>query len=180
MIKEKKYKIEIDCGSPFVEVFKDIPVLKIWYFIQAYPEYKKYVDPNCNRGLRVYKHCKVGFTALWKLVDALTYTLCSSPCNLKRDMKDLHDNFGVNISSEMYKYLYNDGKGGLRMVNMYRLNDRGVALRYKLQCEPYPAEELEKKDRIQQKKYLKAVEMSKKLLADYNNWEIESAVAHLE
>lgn len=179
MIKEKRYKIEIDTGSPDVCVLKDVPTLHLWGFLRAYPEYKKYADDNCNRPISVHKKCKVGSTALWKLVDALTYSMGSYPINIRRDAKDLKSNFGVNIATDMYRYLTWE-KSYDKKLKMYKLNSEGEDLRYKLMHEGYPMEALCKADRKQEKKYLQAIEDAKKVVYDYNNWDVEQSLEVLK
>lgn len=179
MIKEKRYKIEIDTTSPAVCVLKNVPYHRLWEFLRAYPEYKKYADVNCNRPIYVYKKCKVGTTALWKLVDALTYSMCGCPTNIRRDAKDLKRNFGVNIATDMYRYL------GWEMsydkkLKMYKLNSYGEDLRARLKHEAYPMEALCKADRKQERKYLQAIEDAKKVTVDYYNWDIESSLESLK
>ena len=175
MLKEKRYKIEIDTASPAVCVLKDVPYFRLWEFLRAYPEYKKYADAN----FYVYKKCKVGTTALWKLVDALTYSMCSCSTNIRRDAKDLKSNFGVNIATGMYKYLSWEMSYD-KKVKMYKLNSLGENLRVKLKHEDYPMEALCKADRKQERKYLQAVEASKKVLYDYNNWDVEQSLTVLK
>ena len=179
MIKEKRYKIEIDMGSPDVCVLKDVPILRLWEFLRAYPEYRKYADDNCNRPISVHKKCKVGSTALWKLVDALTYSMGSYATNIRRDAKDLKSNFGVNLAAGMYRYLTWE-KSYDKKLKMYKLNSEGEDLRYKLMHEAYPMEALCKADRRQEKKYLQAVEDAKKVTVDYYNWDIESSLESLK
>lgn len=179
MIKEKRYKIEIDTDSPAVCVLGDLPYLNIWRFVHAYPEYKKYTDMNCNRPITVYQKCKVGTTALWKLVDALTYSMCSCSTNIRRDAKDLKQNFSVNIASGMYRYLTWEMSYD-KKVKMYKLNSLGEDLRYKLKHEAYPMEALTKADYLQDKKYKAALEMSKKVIYDYNNWDVENSLEVLK
>lgn len=176
MIKEKRYKIEIDTASPSVCVLKDIPYLNIWEFVQAYPEYKKFTDMNCHRPITVFKKYKVGTTALWKLVDALTYSMSGCPTNIRRDAKDLIKNFGVNIATGMYKYLTWDTAWCSKKLKMYRLNSLGEDLRAKLKHEDYPMEALCKADRRQDRLYKQALEASKKVLYDYHNWDIEKSL----
>ena len=180
MIKEKRYKIEIDVASPSVCVLKDIPYLRIWYFLQAHPEYKKYADVNCSRPIYVYKKYKVGTTALWKLVDALTYSMCGCSTNIRRDAKDLKSNFGVNIATGMYRYLTWDSAWCNNKLKMYKLNSLGEDLRARLKHEDYPMEALCKADRKQDRLYKQAVEASKKVLYDYNNWDVETSLAVLK
>ncbi len=179
MLKEKRYKIEIDTASPSVCVLKDVPTHCLWYFLHAYPEYKKYADINYNRPITVYKKCKVGTTALWKLVDALTYSMCSCSMNIRRDAKDLKSNFGVNIASDMYRYLTWEMAYD-RKLKMYKLNSLGENLRVKLKHEEYPMEALCKADRKQDRLYNKALEASKKVLYDYNNWDVERSLEVLK
>lgn len=175
MLKEKRYKIEIDTASPSVCVLANIPYLNIWEFVRAYPEYKKYTDMNCHRPITIYKKCKVGSTALWKLVDALTYSMCSCSCNIRRDAKDLKKNFGVNIASGMYRYLTYDMNYDSKL-KMYKLNSYGEDLRAKLKHEDYPMEALCKADRKQDRLYKQALEASKKVIYDYNNWDVEKSL----
>ena len=179
MLKEKRYKIEIDTASPAVSVLKDVPTFRLWEFLRAYPEYKKYADVNCNHAIYVYKKCKVGTTALWKLVDALTYSMGSCPTNIRRDAKDLRSNYGVNIASGMYKYLTWE-KSYDRKLKMYKLNSAGESLRTKLRYEAYPMEALCKADRKQERLYLRAIEDTKNVLYDYNNWDVERSLAVLK
>lgn len=179
MIKEKRYKIEVDTSSPSVCVLGNLPYLNIWSFVRAYPEYKKYADANCNRPITVYQKCKVGTTALWKLVDALTYSMCSCSINIRRDAKDLKSNFGVNIATGMYKYLSWE-MSDVKKVKMYKLNSLGEDLRYKLKHEDYPMEALTKADYLQDKKYKAALEASKKVIYDYNNWDVERSLEVLK
>lgn len=179
MIKEKRYKIEIDTGSPGVSVLKDVPYHRLWEFLRAYPVYKKYADVNCNRPITVYQKCKVGTTALWKLVDALTYSMCSCSTNIRRDAKDLKKNYSVNIATDMYKYLTWEMSYD-KKVKMYKLNSLGEDLRCKLKREDYPMEALTKADYLQDKKYKAALEMSKKVLYDYNNWDVERSLEVLK
>ena len=179
MIKEKRYKIEIDTASPAVCVLKNVPYHRLWEFLRAYPEYKKYADVNCNRPIYVYKKCKVGTTALWKLVDALTYSMCSCSTNIRRDAKDLKRNFGVNIATDMYRYLTWEMSYD-KKLKMYKLNSYGEDLRARLKHEVYPMEALCKADRKQDRLYNKAVEASKKVLYDYNNWDVERSLAVLK
>lgn len=178
MMNEKRYKIEIDTASPFVNVLKDVPLYRMWEFLRAYPKYKKYADVN-NRPIYVYKKCKVGSTALWKLVDALTYSMCSCQTNIRRDAKDLKSNFGVNIASGMYRYLTWE-KSYDKKLKMYKLNSDGERLRNKLRYEAYPMEALCKADRKQERLYLQAIEDTKNVLYDYNNWDIEQSLAVLK
>jgi len=179
MIKEKRYKIEIDTASPAVCVLKNVPYLRLWEFLRAYPEYKKYADVNCSRPIYVYKKCKVGTTALWKLVDALTYSMCGCPTNIRRDAKDLKRNYGVNIASGMYRYLAWEMSYD-KKLKMYKLNSYGEDLRARLKHEAYPMEALCAADRKQDRLYNKAVEASKKVLYDYNNWDVERSLAVLK
>lgn len=179
MIKEKRYKIEIDTASPFVRVLKDVPLYRLWEFLRAYPKYKKYAIDDCHRPIDVYKKCKVGSTALWKLVDALTYSMGSCATNIRRDAKDLKSNFGVNIASGMYEYLTSE-KSYDRKLKMYKLNSNGERLRTKLKHEAYPMEALCKADRKQERLYLQAIEDTKNVLYDYNNWDIEQSLAVLK
>lgn len=179
MIKEKRYKIEIDTASPSVCVLKDIPYFNVWEFVQAYPEYKKFTDMNCHRPIFVHKKYKVGTTALWKLVDALTYSMSSCSMNMRRDAKDLKSNFGVNIATGMYKYLTWEMSYD-KKLKMYKLNSLGEDLRYKLKHEDYPMEALCKADRKQDRLYKQAVEASKKVLYDYHNWDVEKSLAVLK
>lgn len=179
MLKEKRYKIEIDTASPSVNVLKDIPLFRMWEFLRAHPEYKKYADVNCTRPIYVYKKCKVGSTSLWKLVDALTYSMSGCPTNIRRDAKDLKSNFDVNIASGMYRYLTSE-KSYDRKLKMYKLNSLGENLRTKLRHEAYPMEALCKADRKQDRLYKKALEASKKVLYDYNNWDIEKSLEVLK
>ena len=179
MIKEKRYKIEIDTASPSVCVLKDVPYLRLWEFLRAYPEYKKYADVNCNRPNHVYKKCKVGTTALWKLVDALTYSMGSCSLNIRRDAKDLKSNFGVSIATGMYRYLTWEMAYD-KKVKMYKLNSYGENLRVKLKHEEYPMEALCKADRKQDRLYNKALEASKKVIYDYNNWDVERSLEVLK
>ena len=179
MIKEKRYKIEIDYGSPDVCVLKDVPTFRLWGFLRAYPEYKKYADANCNRPISVHKKCKVGSTALWKLVDALTYSMGSYATNIRRDAKDLKSNFDVNLATDMYRYLTWE-KSYDKKLKMYKLNSEGESLRYKLMHENYPMEALCKADRKQEKKYLQAIEDAKKVVYDYNNWDVEQSLEVLK
>ena len=178
MIKEQRYKIEIDTASPAVCVLKDIPYHRLWEFLRAYPKYKKYAV-DCNRPISVHKKCKVGSTALWKLVDALTYSMGSCQTNIRRDAKDLKSNFSVNIASGMYRYLTSE-KSYDRKLKMYKLNSDGESLRTKLRHEAYPMEALCKADRKQERLYLQAVEDTKNVLYDYNNWDIEQSLAVLK
>lgn len=180
MIKEKRYKIEIDTASPSVCVLKNIPYFRLWEFLRAYPEYKKYADANCSRPIYVYKKCKVGTTALWKLVDALTYSMSGCPTNIRRDAKDLKRNYGVNIATDMYKYLTWDTAWCSKKLKMYKLNSLGENLRAKLRHEDYPMEALCAADRKQDRLYNKALEASKKVLYDYNNWDIEKSLEVLK
>ena len=181
MIKEQRYKIEIDTASPAVCVLKDIPYHRLWEFLRAYPKYKKYaVDcVDCSRPIYVHKKCKVGSTALWKLVDALTYSMCSCQTNILRDAKDLKSNFDVNIASGMYRYLTWE-KSYDKKLKMYKLNSDGERLRTKLRYEAYPMEALCKADRKQERKYLQAIEDAKKVAVDYYNWDIESSLESLK
>lgn len=178
MIKEQRYKIEIDTASPAVCVLKDIPYHRLWEFLRAYPKYKKYAI-DCNRPIYVHKKCKVGSTALWKLVDALTYSMCGCATNIRRDAKDLKSNFSVNIASGMYKYLTWE-KSYDRKLKMYKLNSDGERLRTKLKYEAYPMEALCKADRKQERLYLQAIEDTKNVLYDYNNWDIEKSLEVLK
>lgn len=180
MLKEKRYKIEIDTASPAVSVLKDVPYHRLWEFLRAHPEYKKYADVNCSRPIYVYKKCKVGTTALWKLVDALTYSMGSCATNIRRDAKDLKRNYGVNIATDMYKYLTWDTAWCSKKLKMYKLNSLGENLRTKLRHEDYPMEALCKADRKQDRLYKKALEASKKVLYDYNNWDIEKSLEVLK
>lgn len=180
MIKEKRYKIEIDTDSPAVYVLKDVPYFRLWEFLRAHPEYKKYADVNCSRPIEVYKKCKVGTTALWKLVDALTYSMSGCPTNIRRDAKDLKSNFGVNIATGMYRYLTWETAWSSKKLKMYKLNSLGEDLRAKLKHEDYPMEALCKADRKQERKYLQAVEDAKKVTVDYYNWDIESSLESLK
>ena len=179
MIKEKRYKIEIDTDSPSVCVLKNVPTLRLWEFLRAHPEYKKYANANCNWPIVVYQKCKVGTTALWKLVDALTYSMSGCPINIRRDAKDLKRNFSVNIASGMYRYLTWEMSYD-KKVKMYKLNSLGEDLRYKLKREAYPMEALTKADYLQDKKYKAALEMSKKVLYDYHNWDVERSLEVLK
>lgn len=179
MLKERRYKIEIDTASPAVSVLKDVPTFRLWEFLRAYPEYKKYADVNCNRPIYVYKKCKVGTTALWKLVDALTYSMGSCATNIRRDAKDLKKNYSVNIATGMYRYLSWEMSYD-KKVKMYKLNSLGEDLRYKLKREAYPMEALTKADYLQDKKYKAALEASKKVLYDYNNWDVERSLEVLK
>lgn len=179
MIKEQRYKIEIDTASPSVNVLKDVPYHRLWEFLRAHPEYKKYADVNCSRPIYVYKKCKVGTTALWKLVDALTYSMSGCATNIRRDAKDLKSNFGVNIATDMYRYLTWE-KSYDKKLKMYKLNSDGERLRTKLRHEAYPMEALCKADRKQERKYLQAIEDTKNVLYDYNNWDIEQSLAVLK
>ena len=177
-MKEKKYKVEIDTCSAAVNVLAHVPVLNIWYFVRDYPQYKKYTDINCNYPLWVYQKCKPGYTALWKLADALVYTLTgSSPFWIKRTNDELARDFHVNMTSEMRRrYLVTEtGK-----PYKYYLNDRGKQLWYQLRSEPYPEAELAKANLKQEKIYRQAVEDARKALTDYHNWETEKALANLE
>lgn len=175
MIQEKRYKIEIDTSSPSVCVLKGVPYHHMWYFLRAHPEYKKYADARGDRPIDVYQKYKVGTTALWKLVDALTYSMCSCSCNIRRDAKDLKSNYGVSIATGMYKYLTWEMSYD-KKVKMYKLNSLGEDLRAKLKHETYPMEALTKADYLQDKKYKQALEMSKKVLYDYNNWDVEQSL----
>lgn len=179
MIKEKRYKIEIDTASPAVCVLKNVPYHWLWEFLRAYPEYKKYADANCNRPIYVYKKCKVVTTALWKLVDALTYSMNGCSIDIPRPAKDLKLNFGVNIASGMYRYLTWEMSYGKKRKK-YKLNFYGENLRAKLKHEDYPMEALCAADRKQDRLYNKAVEASKKVLYDYNNWDVEQSLAVLK
>lgn len=175
MIKEKRYKIEIDTASPSVCVLANIPYLNIWEFVRAYPEYRKFTDMNGHRPVTIYKKCKVGTTALWKLVDALTYSMGSYSTNIRRDAKDLKKNFGVNIASGMYRYLtYDMNYNG--KLKMYKLNMLGEDLRARLKYEEYPMEALCKADRKQDRLYKQAFEASKKIIVDYHNWDVERSL----
>lgn len=177
MLKEKKYKVIIDTGSASVNVLAHVPVLNIWYFVRDYPQYKKYTDVNCNSPLWVYRKYKVGYTALWKLANALVYTLTGdSPFWIKRTNDELK-NFNINMTSEMRRrYLVTEtGKPSYK----YYLNDAGKALWYRLRSEPYPETELAKANLKQEKIYRQAVEDSRKALTDYHNWETEKALANL-
>lgn len=178
-MKEQRYKIEIDTASPSVNVLKDVPLYRMWEFLRAYPKYKKYADVNCNYPIYVYKKCKVGSTSLWKLVDALTYSMGSCQTNIRRDAKDLKSNFDVNIASGMYRYLTSE-KSYDRKLKMYKLNSDGERLRTKLRHEAYPMEALCKADRKQERKYLQAIEDAKKVTVDYYNWDIESSLENLK
>ena len=176
MIKEKRYKIEIDTASPSVKVLKDVPYFRLWEFLRVHPEYKKYADGP----IEVYKKCKVGSTALWKLVDALTYSMGSYTTNIRRDAKDLKSNFGVNIATGMYRYLTWETVWNSKKLKMYKLNSLGEDLRTKLRHEAYPMEALCKADRKQERKYLQAIEDAKKVTVDYYNWDIESSLESLK
>ena len=179
MIKEIRYKIEIDTDSPSVCVLKDVTAYRLWEFLRAYPEYKKYADVNCRCPIFVHKKCRVGTTAIWKLVNALTYSMCGCSTNIRRDAKDLKSNFGVNIATGMYKYLTWEMSYD-KKVKMYKLNSLGEDLRYKLKREAYPMEALTKADYRQDKKYKDALEASKKVLYDFNNWDVEQSLAVLK
>jgi hypothetical protein len=179
MIKEKRYKIEIDTASPDVNVLKDVPLYRMWEFLHAHPEYKKYANDNCTWPLCIYKKCKVGSTALWKLVDALTYSMGGYMTNISRDAKDLKRNYGVNITSGMYRYLSWEMSYD-KKLKMYKLNSDGESLRTKLRYEAYPMEALCKADRKQERLYQQAVEDAKKVTVDYYNWDIESSLESLK
>jgi hypothetical protein len=179
MIKEQRYKIEIDTASPSVNVLKDVPLYRMWEFLHAHPEYKKYANDNCTWPMPVYKKCKAGSTSLWKLVDALTYSMGGCATNIRRDAKDLKSNFSVNIASGMYKYLTWE-KSYDKKLKMYKLNSDGERLRTKLRHEAYPMEALCKADRKQERKYLQAIEDAKKVTVDYYNWDIESSLENLK
>ena len=179
MIKEIRYKIEVDTDSPSVCVLKDVTAYRLWEFLRAYPEYKKYADANCRCPIFVHKKCRVGTTAIWKLVDALTYSMCSCSMNIRRDAKDLKSNYGVNIATGMYKYLTWEMSYD-KKVKMYKLNSLGEDLRAKLKHEAYPMEALTKADYRQDKKYKAALEASKKVLYDFNNWDVEQSLAVLK
>lgn len=178
MMNEKRYKIEIDTASPSVNVLKDVPLYRMWEFLHAHPEYKKYAV-DCNRPIYVYKKCKVGSTALWKLVDALTYSMGGCATNIRRDAKDLKSNFSVSIASGMYRYLTWE-KSYDKKLKMYKLNSDGESLRTKLRHEAYPMEALCKADRKQERLYQQAIEDAKKVTVDYYNWDIESSLESLK
>jgi len=179
-MKKTRYKIEVDANSPSVCVLKDVPTYKVWGFLQAHPEYNKYAAGGYTP-IPTFKKCRAGSTALWKLIDALTYWYTDKPTNIKRDLKDLKKNYGVNVSSEMRWYLESvptliDGK----TRKMYKLNFSGEWLRDSLKREKYPMEELCKADRKQERKYLQAIEDAKKVVVDYYNWDIESSLETLK
>ena len=176
-MKEKKYKVIIDAGSAAVNVLAHVPVLNIWCFVRDYPQYKKYTEANCNCPLLVYRKCKAGYTALWKLADALVYTLTGdNPFWIKRTNDELAYDFDVNMTSEMRRrYLVTEtGK-----PYKYYLNDAGKALWYRLRSEPYPETQLAKANLKQEKIYRQAVDDARKALVDYHNWETEKALANL-
>lgn len=180
MIREVRYKIEVDPGSPRVNVLECVPYYNIWEFVRAYPEYRKYTDPYCRGPVMVYLRCRAADTALWKMVDALTYWGCSRPTNIKRTLKELKDLYGVNVSSGMRDYLTTTDDIRKAAHKMYRLNLHGEWVRGKLVAERFPTEALAAADRKQEAKYLKAVEMSKKVIVDYHNWETEKVLGSLE
>jgi hypothetical protein len=105
--------------------------------------------------------------------------MCGCSTNIRRDAKDLKKNFSVNIASDMYRYLTWEMSYD-KKVKMYKLNSLGEDLRYKLKREAYPMEALTKADYLQDKKYKAALEMSKKVLYDYNNWDVERSLEVLK
>lgn len=96
-----------------------------------------------------------------------------------RPAKDLKLNFGVNIAPGMYRYLTWEMSYD-KKLKKYKLNSYGENLRAKLKHEDYPMEALCAADRKQDRLYNKAVEASKKVLYDYNNWDVEQSLAVLK
>lgn len=172
MIKQDRYKIEVDRESEYVRVPTEGKCL--CGFREKYPKYKKYFE---NSSL-VYRKCTASPTNLWKLLSGLVYDITgksSNPTRIKRTAKDMLHHEHIYITGEIHRLFLTDYP-----MHYYALNDYGVSVYMMLRGQSWPAEKIEAANKRQEKLFQKAKRDAVQIELDFAKWETEIALERLE
>lgn len=163
MEKDRKYKIVIDLSSEHAEPLRAVPHdSELYFVIEGHPQYKPYVSKGLWR-VEVYRRYKYETTMLWRLLQQLAWTSGSSVTFIRRRTKDMT----VNITPAMHKYLIKEYDGS------WSLNMLGRDLYYRMRSEQPDQAALDEKNKKQEAKYFRALELQNKAAALWHNMQIE-------
>lgn len=164
MEKDKKYRIAVDRTSEHAEPLKAVPGGQEINFVYngGFLQYKPYVAKGFQR-VEVYRRYKYETTKLWELMEQLVWTGSSEPVFIRRSAKEMT----VTITPAMRKYLMKeyDGRWTLNMI--------GRDLYRRMRTEQPDQAALDKKNKKQEAKYLRALELQNKAAALWHNMQIE-------
>ena len=164
MEKDKKYRITADRTSEHAEPLKAVPIDSEWYFVnEGHPQYKPYMTKSVVQRVEVYRRYKYETTKLWELMQQLVWTGSSEPVFIRRSAKEMT----VTITPAMRNYLMKeyDGRWTLNMI--------GRDLYRRMRTEQPDQVALDEKNKKQEAKYLRALELQNKAAALWHNMQIE-------
>lgn len=163
MEKDRKYKITADRTSEHAEPLKAVPSgSELYFVIEGHPQYKPYVSKGFQR-VEVYRRYKYETTKLWELLQQLVWTGSSEPVFIRRSAKEMT----VNITPAMHKYIMKEYDG------RWTLNMLGRDLYRRMRTEQPDQAALDKKNKKQEAKYLRALDLQNKAAALWHNMQIE-------
>ena len=141
-----------------------VPIGSEFYFVnEGHPQYKPYMTKSVVQRVEVYRRYKYETTKLWELMEQLVWTGSSEPVFIRRSAKEMT----VTITPAMRKYLMKeyDGRWTLNMI--------GRDLYRRMRTEQPDQAALDEKNKKQEAKYLRALELQNKAAALWHNMQIE-------
>ena len=163
MEKDRKYKLTVDRTSEYAVPLKAVPSgSELYFVIEGHPQYKPYVSKSFLR-VEVYRRYKYETTKLWELMQQLVWTGSSEPMFIRRRAKDMT----VTVTPAMRRYLIKEYDGS------WTLNMLGRDLYRRMRIEQPDQAALDEKNKKQEAKYQRALELQNKAAALWHNMQIE-------